>query len=80
MRKNAATSRQASGRLNGSRSGRASTRSCGNSLRVSQSQTAASTVETAPNTSSGVLHPPAARESGTATVAARAEPIVIPEV
>ena len=40
----------------------------------------ASAVETAPKTSSGVRQPPAACASGTATVAASAEPIVIPEV
>ena len=80
MRKNAATRRHASGRRHGSFSGRASTRSCGSSLRVSQSQRPASSVETTPKTSSGVRQPPAPCASGTATLAATAEPIVIPDV
>ena len=80
MRKNAVTSRQASGLRSGSRSGRRSVRTWRGSLRVSQSQSAASAVETPPMTSSGVRQPFAACASGTATAAATAAPIVIPAV
>ena len=55
-------------------------RTCAGSLRVSQSQSAASAVETAPMMSSGVRQPPPTFESGTAIAAATVAPVVIPIV
>ena len=80
MSENAATSRQASGFLIGSFSGRRSVRTCAGSVRVSQNQSTPSAAETAPMTSSGVRQPPAACASGTATAAATVAPAVIPIV
>ena len=80
MKKKAATSRHASGRRKGSRSGRTSTRTCGVSVRVRKSQRSESPAATTPKTPSGVRQPPARWASGTAAAAATAEPIVIPAV
>ena len=80
MKKNAATSRQASKRRNGSFRGRTAARRWTGSVRVSQSQSTASPVDTTPKTTNGARQPPARCASGTAVAAAIAEPMVIPVV
>ncbi len=80
MKKNAATSLHASGFENGSLSGRESRRTWAGPARVSQSQTAASPVETTPKSKSGVRQPLPRFASGTAVAAAIAAPRVTPVV